>query len=42
MDLGAATREIAPLKLKKQKGYKLKAKTIHKYNAPPVDPAIEL
>ncbi len=42
MDLGAVTRELAPLKLKKQKGYKLKSKTIHKFLAPSVDPAIEL
>jgi hypothetical protein len=42
MDLGAATRELAPLKLKKQRGYKLKAKPIQKFMAPSVDPAIEL
>jgi hypothetical protein len=42
MDLGGATRELAPLKLKKPRGFKLKAKTIHKFLAPPVDPAIEL
>ena len=38
MDIGPATRELAPLKLKKARGYRLKSKTLHRFLAPPVDP----
>jgi|LauGreDrversion4_2_1035121.scaffolds.fasta_scaffold96893_1 hypothetical protein len=42
MDLGAATRELAPLKHKKTKGYRLQSKTLLRFLAPPVDPSIDL
>lgn len=38
MDIGPATREVAPLKLKRK--HKLKAKTVVKFQAPPADPTV--